>query len=104
MIPYDLIEELKELADKGGDTIICITDTSVAMSGRARQIYDAMGNAYLGLYKRDAHIAKVFITGCGSIVYGAAMSGMLDDVLVDQLYEALAIAKAQRANKQGREN
>lgn len=97
-----LILQLQGEARKAGKALVIISEETIMMEGKGRKLAEIFGMAFVNLLAHDNKPAcRQFLTGCGSVVYSAALAGLLEDVEITNLSEALAIA---RAHKKGREN
>ena len=95
------ILQLQGEARKAGKTLIIISEDALVMEGKGKDIAEAIGGVLPRLCVSDKGAARMFTIGCGSVLYAAAMIGLLGDAQVTNLSEALAVA---RAHKQGRQN
>lgn len=95
------ILQLQGEARKAGKTLIIIADDAFVMEGKGENIAKAIGGVLPRLCVSDARAARMFTIGCGSVLYAAAMLGLLGDAQVANLSEALAVA---RAHKKGGKN
>lgn len=95
------ILQLQGEARKAGKTLIIISEDTLVMEGKGKDIAHAIGGVLPRLCVSDASAARMFTIACGSVLYAAAMIGLLSDAQVANLSEALAVA---RARKQGRKN
>ena len=95
------ILQLQGEARKAGKTLIIISEDAFVMEGKGKDIAQAIGGVLPRLCVSDEGAARMFTIGCGSVLYAAAVAGLLGDSVLSMLAEALAVA---RAHKQGGRN
>ena len=101
MIDQTLMRQLQGEARKAGEALIIISEDALVMEGQGRNIAVLIGTAWAHLKAKDDSASRIFLKGCGSVVYACAMGGLLSDAEITNLSEALAVA---RAHKQGGKN
>lgn len=98
----DRILQLQGEARKAGKALIIISEEVLMMEGKGRKLAECFGTAFVHLMASDNKPAcRQYLTGCGSVLYAAAMAGLLEDAEITNLSEALAVA---RAHKYGRKD
>lgn len=101
MIDKPLMQQLQGEARKAGEALIIISEDALVMEGKGRKIAVLIGTTWAHLEAKDNDASRIYLKGCGSAVYSAAMAGLLTDAEITNLSEALAVA---RAHKQGGKN